>query len=1128
LRRAVFLIAFVAALTAVAPTAASLQPIRRNFGELTLPRLRAGTIKVPAGHADGRLRVIVRLAQPPLAAVFGRSLQAAGRSHQLDVSTRSSRAYLARLERLQNAAAAQLRRAIPSIRFSRRFQVLLNGLTVSVRTRDLPRLVRLPAVNRVYPSLSYTLNTNESPSVIAADALHARTGALGDGVKIAVVDTGIDETNPFLNATGMDYPPGFPRGGKKWTTPKVIVVRAFPGPGSGREGRIGGDPAFPHGTHVSGIAAGRAGTDAPPSAEHPAVNNLSGVAPHAWLGAYRVFTIPTPLGQSANTPEIIAAFESAVRDGMDVINFSGGGPQIDPANDAMIETVANVAAAGVVPVISAGNDRDEFGLGTAGSPGVAPDAITVAAVTNKHVFTPVLTLESPSLPGVPREVPFQTALAPNIPGSWAVTEQPITDIGTIVGRDGTGVDRHLCGTATDPNGTYNPLPAGSLVGTIALVSRGYCSFFSKAERVRQAGGIGMVLFNNRAGTPSRIPIDTGVPSGMISDLDGQRIRIALEGSLGRGLIRIETGIRQIQTERSGVVTYFSSAGPTAFGHQLKPDVAAPGGDILSSVTRALDPSQFSVFDGTSMAAPHVTGAVALLIQLHPNWTTQQIKSALVTTAGPAWADTARTQEAPVPLEGGGLVDVDRAADPLIFTDPASISLGDLDANHGTARKSQLVVVSDAGGGAGTWQVELDPQSATAGATIEVPGSIDIAPGGEAAVPVIATAAGTTQGLNYGFIVLRRGTETRRIPYLFLVTRPAFESEQAKKLEVWQEGQTRYGRSRANVYAFPQWPFGPPAGYTAQPPMNEGGAEKLYTTLVKSAIFNLGVAVIGRSSGSIIDPFFLGSRDQNDVQGYAGTPVNVNGYMFDYRADIGVAGVAFPRQKRYWVAVDSGSDSFTDEQFPGNYLLKMWRNDVTPPAIQLITRRVSAGRPLLAARVLDSQSGVDPFSLVIGYRRVLVGAAAYDPFSGLVLFPLPAQAPKIKAGGTTALLIASDNQETKNVATAGSNPMPNTTYRSVKIRGVAGPAVAWLVPDSGACVRGVVRLGVAASSTAPLASVRFYDGKSLIKKVKTGPGGLYVTDWRSGKAETGKHTLRATAFDRKGRSFTALRTVRVCR
>jgi hypothetical protein len=475
------------------------------------------------------------------------------------------------------------------------------------------------------------------------------------------------------------------------------------------------------------------------------------------------------------------------------------------------------------------------------------------------------------------------------------------------------------------------------------------------------------------------------------------------------------------------------------------------------------------------------------------------------------------------------VNVDAAADPLVFTDPASVSLHDLNVNRGAVKRSRLVVLSDAGGGAGTWQVELRPQAATDGVSIQLPGSVDVAPGGDAALSVIASAAGNAEaGENYGFIVLRRGEETRRVPYLFIVTRPAFEFMHPRKLKVWQTGNTKIGVSRTEVYAYPQWPFGPPPGYDEGPPMVEGGAEKVYTTLVKAPIANVGVAVIDRDSNAIIDPFFLGSPDQNDVQGYAGTPVNVNNLMFDYRADLGVAGVVFPREKRYYVSVDSGADPFTNEQAPGRFLLKMWRNDVTPPRVELITTRVAAGRPLLAARILDSQAGVDPFSLVVGYQRVLVGAAAYDPISGLVLFPLPRAAPRLKSGKILGLLVASDNQETKNVVTAGRDITPNTTYRAVRISGVNGPAATWLVPDDGACVRGLVRLGVAASSTAPIASVRFLDGKIPIKTVTQGPGGLYVTDWQTRKAEAGRHTLRATVLDRKGRTFTAVRRVRVCR
>src|SRR5439155_25054234 len=163
-------------------------------------------------------------------------------------------------------------------------------------------------------------------------------------------------------------------------------MSSYPVPTSGNSGRLADDQrASYHGTLVTGIAAGDQGTCSPGGTDHPSVCGLSGVAPRAYLGNYRVFTVPTPVGYVANTPEIVAAFESAVRDGMDVINFSGGGAATEPANDALLDAVRNVAAAGVVPVIAAGNDRDSLGLGTVGSPGSAPDAITVAAVSNTHV-----------------------------------------------------------------------------------------------------------------------------------------------------------------------------------------------------------------------------------------------------------------------------------------------------------------------------------------------------------------------------------------------------------------------------------------------------------------------------------------------------------------------------------------------------------------------------------------------------------------------------------------------------------------------------------------------------------------------------------------------------------------------
>ena len=185
---------------------------------------------------------------------------------------------------------------------------------------------------RVSASLRYTRTLNTSPAVIGATPFSSAAGARGAGVKIAIVDDGVDPANPFFDPTGFAYPDGFPKGRKNFITEKIIVARSFAPPGApARSSRPFDRSATFHGTHVAGIAAGVAGTTATKGLDHPETAGLSGVAPQAWIGNYRVFNVPTPAGDVANTPEIVAAFEQAVADGMDVINFSGGGPEVDPA-----------------------------------------------------------------------------------------------------------------------------------------------------------------------------------------------------------------------------------------------------------------------------------------------------------------------------------------------------------------------------------------------------------------------------------------------------------------------------------------------------------------------------------------------------------------------------------------------------------------------------------------------------------------------------------------------------------------------------------------------------------------------------------------------------------------------------
>src|SRR5207244_9571540 len=134
---------------------------------------------------------------------------------------------------------------------------------------------------------------------------------------------------------------------------------------------------------------------------------------------------------------------------------------------------------------------------------------------------------------------------------------------------------------------------------------------------------------------------------------------------------------------------------------------------------------------------------------------------------------------------------------------------------------------------------------------------------------------------------------------------------------------------------------------------------LYYIDVNQPIVNLGVSVLAAGSGALIDPFVLGSKDENDVQGYAGIPTDVNALTYDANVDVGAAGVQFPRLQRFYVSVDSRADAFTNRSQKGKYLLNAWVNDLTPPFVRVLTTRVTSGRPLIVAQAVDSQSGVDP-------------------------------------------------------------------------------------------------------------------------------------------------------------------------
>ncbi len=1096
---------------------------------------------VPSRAAAGNATVIVSLSLPPLAAaradnaVFGATAR-----RKLDFASRSSKAYLARIATAQARAISTLRRAIPSASVDHRYRLLLDGFSVNLPAAKLPRLLRLGFAH-VYPSRSYTMSMNDGPSVIGAPALRAATGAGGDGVKVAVVDDGINPNHPFLSGAGMSYPAGFPKGVPGFETPKVIVARAFfPSKQSTSESRqpLDESQSF-HGTFVAGVIGGVSGTTAPAGVSgtcvipsggcHPTVTNLSGVAPRVWLGNYRVFSLPAPLGGccSANTPEIVAAFESAVADGMDVINFSGGGPQSDPDGDPFTQVVANVAKAGVVPVISAGNDREMFGMGTVGSPSTVPDAISVAATSNAHIFTNALTLSAPTSFG-------QQPFVPNpglLPATWSSANQTLIDVGTITGTDGRPVDRELCG---------NTLPARSLFGLVALVTRGGCSYEQKGALATAASAAGMIIADDRGGDPEGVPFQLGVPGGTISDLDGARIRQAVASSGGRGAFRVTNSVSEVSTSWPGVPTNFSSGGLTAFGHQLKPDISAPGAQIISSTMTEFAGDQYAVLDGTSFSAPHIAGSVALLLQRHPSWTPRQVKSALMATAGPAWANTARTVEAPIAIQGAGLANLPAADTPFVFTDPQSLSFGDLNIVSGGASRPLLLSITDAGGGAGTWQVSVQAQTTSPGVSISTPAAITLAPGGQTTLQVVANAAaGASPGDQYGFVVLSRNGISRRVPYGFEVIRPALTSAQVTPLKALQTGDTRTGANLARIYRYPTEPFGILGLFGLENTAIEDGAEHVYSIDIPAKTVNFGAVVvdpaldIGAPIRDLLDanapihPWLLGSLDESNVQGYGGTPVNMNGYMPDFIYNVGATGAVLPAPGRYYIAVDSGRDPFTGKVLARRYTLRSWINDVKPPVIKVLTTKLPAGRPSVVVKVTDAKSGVEPLSLLLLYKTTQIPAHSYDHTTGIAVFSIPKDATALTPGPLFMRVVASDFQEAKNVSTPGDEAMPNTNFLGARFNVRARPVVTWLTPTKGSCVPAKTVLSVAAGSSAEVSSVGFFDGKRQIARVTKNDAGIYSATWRTGGARKGAHALTATVSDTAGRESRSTRNVRVC-
>ena len=418
------------------------------------------------------------------------------------------------------------------------------------------------------------------PAVVGAPALWSGLGggvaASGDGIRIAIIDDGIDITRPSFSGEGYRYPPGFPKGiasAHERQDHRRARVRAA------RRRRAHAHGLRPRRLRARHARRGHRRRDSRASratSQGVTITGLSGVAPHAYLGSYRVLTTPTPsFGLDGNGPEIARAIDQAVADGMDVLNLSLGEPEVESANDLVARAIHGAARAGVVTVVAAGNSGDDLGGGSVSSPGSAPDAITVAATSVGRFVGVTLGVLGPG------------AVPADLASFGAATNDR--------GRDPAGLEGRR------PAGALGAPAAAGRAGALVLVQLGPQCSSARAEAAIAPGALGIVFAQHEAGDPVAID-DSQLRTLTVSDLVGARLAQQAAAAGGELTLSVDDEEHEQISANSGLIASFSSRGPAPYSLALKPDVAAPGVDIVSPI-----PGGYGTWSGTSMAVSRGRG-----------------------------------------------------------------------------------------------------------------------------------------------------------------------------------------------------------------------------------------------------------------------------------------------------------------------------------------------------------------------------------------------------------------------------------------------------------------------------------------------------------------------------------------
>ena len=554
---------------------------------------------------------------------------------------------------------------------------LWNGVVVKTDKAGLEEVVKASNVKAVFPVLSVAMPKNQKSKVLPqmrrAGAMtgvpyaHKELGLTGKGMKIGIIDTGIDIDHPAFGGSGTPGSATFP-------TSKVIAGYDFVGDKYNNDsGSNAYDPnpkpdpvpndCNNHGTHVASIAAG-----------NDKARKLQGVAPDAKLGVYRVFGCNGHTGNDV----ILAAMERAAADGMDVVNMSLGLEYESWPNYPVATAADAMADSGIVVTASAGNSRIK-GVFANGAPSVAHTAISVGSVDNTHT-------RSSAFKGPDGKLVAYTAIkaTPDAPASGKLELAVYPD-----GKKTGGVD----------------LPGTPFKGKAVLISLGGNSAADQKFTAAEKDGAAAVIFYDESDSVAPVfEIAEGKPRPKLPAI---QIKYAeakkLETTIAAGPASIEWTDQEFAIPRKdgGLVAFNSSFGLAA-DLTVKPDVLAPGESVYAAIpTKKQGDNAYRFRYGTSMASPHAAGAAALLLQSNTALNPGDVRTVLqntgksVTFAALESHGFDRTAKEPIHRQGAGLINVPAAvaqahshakitsdAVPSTVT-PSKISLGDTDSNDPT-------------------------------------------------------------------------------------------------------------------------------------------------------------------------------------------------------------------------------------------------------------------------------------------------------------------------------------------------------------------------------------------------------------------------------------------------------------